>query len=67
MRQLKDGAFRVSCCKAGHVTLEVLDGDAVVFISVMSRSEAFDLSSRLRVVGEHGGRGRRFRSLKDVQ
>lgn len=43
----RDGAFRVSCCKRGHVTLEVLDGDAVKFVAVMSSDEAADLAARL--------------------
>ena len=42
-----DGVFRVSCCKRGHVTLEVLDGKSVKFVAVMSRREAADLSRRL--------------------
>lgn len=42
-----DGAFRVSCCKRGHVTLEVLDGKSVKFVAVMSRHEAADLCRRL--------------------
>ena len=29
-----DGVFRVSCCKRGHVTLEVLDGKSVKFVVV---------------------------------
>lgn len=42
-----DGVFRVSCCRKGHVTLEVLDGSSVKFVSVMSRAEAADLAERL--------------------
>lgn len=46
-----DGDFRVSCCGKGHVTLEVLDGDAVKFVAVMSRSEAVHLAARLLSAG----------------
>lgn len=60
-----DGAFRVSCCARGHVTLEVVDGDgAVKFVSVMSRVEAADLASRLvsaSVAGRPRSRLRRVR------
>lgn len=67
MRQLKDGAFRVSCCKAGHVNLEVLDAGVVVFVSVMSREEASFLSSELRRASEYRGRHAPSRSFpKDV-
>lgn len=45
--KFSSGVFRVSCCKRGHVTLEVLDGKAVKFVAVMSRREAADLSMRL--------------------
>lgn len=46
-RDLKDGEFRVSVCAHGHVTLEAFDGESVVFVSVLSRVEAFDLGARL--------------------
>lgn len=49
--EFKEGAFRVSVCRHGHVTLEVLDGEAVRFVAVMSRDEARDLGSRLVAVG----------------
>lgn len=42
-----DGTFRVSVCKRGHVTLELLDGEAVKAVCVMSRSEAAGLAARL--------------------
>lgn len=41
------GAFRVQVCERGHVSLEVVDGEAVKFVAVMSRGEARTLSARL--------------------
>lgn len=62
--KFSDGAFRVSCCRHGHVTLEVLDGGAVKFVAVMSRAEAADLAARLG--GAAGYRPRRVRSRSEV-
>lgn len=49
-----DGTFRVSVCKAGHITLELLDGEAVKAVCILSRSEAAGLAARLWGASEHG-------------
>lgn len=55
----RDGDFRVSVCEARkHVTLEVVEGDRVRFVCVMSMAEAGHLAAGLAAAAAGGRAGR---------